>query len=293
MNAAVATTGMVIFFNLSGFLITNILLHNQNILTFLTRRFIRIVPLAWLVLLVTFICVSPVETRVYLSHFLFYANWGEPMALLDPTSHFWSLCVEMQFYVAIAALVLIFRKQSFCFIPLFCLAITGYRFYSGVGAAINTYYRLDEILAGCLLALMFNKSNASIKKLSFLNPIFLFPLVLVSAHPRGESFMYLRPYFSMIMIGSTLFNGQPSWFDRWLRGRFLFYIATVSYALYIIHGGLRYTWLSEGGTVVRYLKRPIFFVVTFALAHLSTFYYEKKWIAFGKKITSSLPVSRS
>lgn len=46
MNAAVATTGMVIFFNLSGFLITNILLHNQNILTFLTRRFIRIVPLA-------------------------------------------------------------------------------------------------------------------------------------------------------------------------------------------------------------------------------------------------------
>ena len=86
MNAAVATSGMVIFFNLSGFLIANILLHDQNIISFLIRRFMRIVPLAWLVLFVTFLSTGA-GWPVYLPHLFFYANW-EPMALAGPTSHF-------------------------------------------------------------------------------------------------------------------------------------------------------------------------------------------------------------
>nr|WP_320010675.1 acyltransferase [uncultured Desulfobulbus sp.] len=285
MNYAFAATGMVIFFNLSGFLITNILLHNQNIATFLTKRLIRIVPLAWLTLVVTFTC-APVEKQALLPHFLFYANWGNPMALTGQTSHFWSLCLEMQFYAAIAGLVLIFKKNAFYLLPFFCLLITINRWHNNVGLAINTDYRLDEILAGCILALVFNSSNNLIKKIiSSLNPILLFLLVLISAHPMGGFFMYLRPYFSMAMVGATLFSDRPAILNRWLSGKFLFYIATISYALYVIHGGLRYTWLGEGDKVIRYLKRPLYFMVTFALAHLSTFYFEKKWIAFGKRIT--------
>ena len=285
MNATIAATGMVIFFNLSGFLITNILLHNQNIVTFLTKRFIRIVPLAWLTLAITF-SLTPVDPKVFLPHFLFYANWGSPMSLIGPTSHFWSLCLEMQFYTAIAGLVLIFKKKSLYILPLFCLVITMYRWYNEVGIAINTYYRLDEILAGCTLALIFDSSHTRIKAfLSKCNPFLLFLLVLISAHPQGGIFMYFRPYFSMAMVGTTLFNERPAILNQWLTGKFLLYIATISYALYVIHGGLRYTWLAEGDKVIRYLKRPLFFLVTFALAHLSTFYFEKKWIAFGKKIT--------
>lgn len=287
MNAAVATAGMVIFFNLSGFLITNILLRDQNTVSFLIRRFMRIVPLAWLVLLITFFCTSA-GWPVYSPHFFFYANW-EPMALGGPTSHFWSLCVEMQFYVSIAALVFLLKKKAFFVLPLLCVAVSIYRWHNDVSVAINTYYRVDEILAGCILALLYNRNDTFVRRLfCSLNPIFIFPLVLVSSHPHGDFTMYFRPYISMVMIGSTLFNEQVSWLDRWLKSRFLLYIAGISYALYVIHGGLRYTWLADGDTVIRYFKRPLFFAVTFLLAHISTYYYEKHWIDLGKRITARL-----
>jgi len=287
MNAAVATSGMVIFFNFSGFLIANILLHDQNIISFLIRRFMRIVPLAWLVLVVTFFSTGA-GWSVYLPHLFFYANW-EPMALAGPTSHFWSLCVEMQFYLSIAALVFLLKKKAFYLLPLLCAVVTIYRWQNNVGIAINTYYRVDEILAGCILSLLYNRNSTFVRRFfcSF-NPILIFPLVLVSSHPQWDFMMYFRPYISMVMIGSTLFNDQASWLDRWLKSRFLFYIAGISFALYVIHGGLRYTWLADGDKMVLYLKRPLFLAVTFLLAHISTFYYEKYWITLGKRITARL-----
>lgn len=286
MNATTATIGMVIFFNLSGFLITNILLQDQNIKSFLIRRFMRIVPLAWLVLFITLISI-PTKLPDFIPHFFFYANWGNPMALTAPTSHFWSLCLEMQFYVGIAFLVLFFRKKAFFLIPIISVAVTWLRWHDGVGVGINTYYRVDEILAGSLLALICQSKNKTIFLcISKLNPIYILPLVLLSAYPQGGILQYLRPYLSMIMIGSSLFNKNDLWSTRLLNSKILFYIASISYALYVIHGGLRYTWLGDGGTLERYAKRPLLFTVTFLLAHISTFYYEKYWIRLGKKITS-------
>ena len=56
------------------------------------------------------------------------------------------------------------------------------------------------------------------------------------------------------------------------------YIATISYALYIIHPATAHGWMSEGGAVTKYLlKRPMSFALTFLIAHLSTFYWERPW----------------
>ena len=48
LNGAVASAGMAIFFTLSGFLITSVLLNDSNVRRFLIHRVMRIVPLAWL-----------------------------------------------------------------------------------------------------------------------------------------------------------------------------------------------------------------------------------------------------
>jgi len=51
---------------------------------------------------------------------------------------------------------------------------------------------------------------------------------------------------------------------------------------------MRYGWLGSGNGVERYLvKRPVGFVLVFLLAHLSTFYYEKRWIQWGKRWSAS------
>lgn len=284
LNGAVAASGMAIFFILSGFLITSILLRDQNIVHFLTRRFLRIVPLAWLFIAITLVA-SSAASNTYLPHFLFYVNWP-PMTFTNHTGHLWSLCVEMQFYLLVALLVAVFKKHAFILLPILCIAITVNRYINDVPMAINTYYRLDEILAGCILALIYHKSSYVIKNnIAKLNPLFLFLLLLLSAHSDGGLFTYLRPYIAMLLIGSTLFSQDITWFNNWLKGQFLFYIASISFALYVIHGGLIDTWLGEGDKLEKYLKRPLLLAVTFALAHVSTFYYEKHWINLGKKLT--------
>jgi peptidoglycan/LPS O-acetylase OafA/YrhL len=53
------------------------------------------------------------------------------------------------------------------------------------------------------------------------------------------------------------------------------YIAEISYALYIIHGVLSHTWLGAGDKLEKYLKRPLLFGLKFALAHVSTPYFEQ------------------
>ena len=285
LNESVAASGMAMFFILSGFLIANLLLHNQNIFVFLTRRFLRIIPLAWLVLVFA-LTLENATSHQWISNFLFFANWP-PMGLTGSTAHFWSLCLEMQFYVAIAVLVAILKKRAFYLVPIICIAVTVNRVYHGADLAINTYYRVDEILAGSWLALLYNSDRQWIKTAigKIYTPLLLV-LLVASANEHFGFLTYLRPYIAMLTIGSTLFALKQHWWIPILKTRFLFYIASVSYAVYVVHGVLTHTWLGQGATTLeKYAKRPLLIAATFILAHFSTFYYEKHWIALGKKIT--------
>ncbi len=71
------------------------------------------------------------------------------------------------------------------------------------------------------------------------------------------------------------------------------YLALISYALYIVHGCLMGSWLNDGDTRVKYLKRPLFFALTFGLAHLSTRYYESRFIALGRRWVDALRARRA
>ena len=287
LNSMVGPLGMVIFFILSGFLITNFLLERSNLVDFLIRRFFRILPLAWLYMGIA-LAGSHATANSYWAHFLFYANWP-PMQVGGITSHLWSLCVEVQFYVGIALLITLLGRRGLLLIPIICIAVTWYRYVNGVHIAINTYFRIDEILAGSALALIFNNRLGSwIREfLKFLNQWFLLILLLVSCHPDGGFMNYLRPYIAAMLVGATLFNKQ-SQISTVLRNRVLHYFAMTSYALYIIHPLLADIWLGSGVGMEKYIKRPLLFATIIIMAHASTFYYEHKWIALGKRISARL-----
>ena len=104
LNGAVAGAGMAIFFTLSGFLITSVLLKGDTIRAFLIHRVMRIVPLAWLAMVLTLAFIGA-DAALYPPHLLFYANlfptrWRAP-AILEPVR------LEMQFYVAVALIVIV------------------------------------------------------------------------------------------------------------------------------------------------------------------------------------------
>lgn len=283
LNYLTGVMGMALFFILSGFLITSFLLKEKSIAQFLIRRFFRIVPLAWMYLAVALL-IAGATPETWLPHFLFYANLP-PQQLVPLTAHMWSVCLEVQFYVGIAILVAMFGARGLALIPALCIVFTLIRVMNEVYASSITYYRFDEILAGCLLALAYEgRLGQGVVRFIRMSPQSLvIPLFALSCFLQGEWTNYFRPYFAALLVGTTLMRPEGA-LARSLGNRFLAYIAAISYALYVLHPMLAASWLGSGSGLEKYAKRPLLFAGLFLLAHISTYTYERPWIAFGKRL---------
>ncbi|MDP2246671.1 MAG: acyltransferase, partial [Nitrosomonadales bacterium] len=287
LNVAAGLFGMVLFFILSGFLITHFLLNRPNVLDFLIRRLFRILPLVWLYMALVFM-VYPVSEGTWWAHMLFFANYP-PKPLIAATDHLWSICVEMHFYIAIALLVAMFKRRGLMILPVLCIGFTFLRIVYDVPFSVITHFRVDEILAGAVLALIYNNKLGSTMRDFLANgsTLVLMPLLVITCIPDSGPLNYLRPYVAASLIGVTLFK-QESRLGELLNNRVLIYIASISYALYVIHMFLMTTWLGGGDLFEKYAKRPLLFLILFVSAHISTFYYERRWIALGRKISEKL-----
>jgi peptidoglycan/LPS O-acetylase OafA/YrhL len=158
----------------------------------------------------------------------------------------------------------------------------------GARISIMTHLRVDEILAGaCVALLVAGRINARWKWPMVYVPGWVWAILLfLSANPLSQQLQYFRPYFGALLVGSTLLRNQAGFTPFFVRPT-LKYLATISYALYIIHAYFTIGWFGEGNTLTKYLvKRPVGITLTFILAHLSTFHWEAHWIALGKRLTS-------
>jgi peptidoglycan/LPS O-acetylase OafA/YrhL len=109
----VSNTGVHMFFVLSGFLITTLLLKEKlhtgriSLKHFYIRRALRILPVAYFFLVVLIILNQvyhlKISTADFIASFLFYKNL--PMPNEPYTAHFWSLAVEEQFYITFPLLL--------------------------------------------------------------------------------------------------------------------------------------------------------------------------------------------
>lgn len=139
--------GVDIFFVISGFLITSIILKEIStkqfsILNFYERRIRRIYPLLIFVILVTYflfeIIFLEVEIKKLLnsiiSNIFFYANfffqgtgsYFSPLNEHQPLLHTWSLSIEEQFYLIFPFFLFIFfKKINFFIILIFVVAFLG------------------------------------------------------------------------------------------------------------------------------------------------------------------------
>jgi peptidoglycan/LPS O-acetylase OafA/YrhL len=293
LNFAVGVLGMALFFTLSGFLVTHFLIGRPYVIDFLIRRFLRILPLAWLYILLA-LFLYPTSREAWLAHLFFYANYPPKPLIYHVTDHFWSLCVEMHFYVGLALIVSLFKKKGLLLIPVLCILATMLRVVNSEHASVITHFRVDEILAGGILALIYNRQlgDGLMNALSKVNYVYVLVLLLVSCHENAGFMNYFRPYLAATLVGATLYN-QNTRFAKLLEHKWLFYIASISYALYIIHPLLASSWLGSGDLLVKYSKRPLLFAVLFLLAHLSTFYYEHRVMAWGKAASLKLKLSKS
>jgi len=281
LNGAVAACGMAIFFTLSGFLITSLLLANPDVRLFLSRRLFRILPLAWAAMIILII-FNGADATAAMANLLFYANLP-PSHLLTGGEPLWSLCVEVQFYIGVALLVAVVGIRGLYVLPVVGLAITGLRASAGEYMSIVTWHRLDEILAGVSVALITHHRRTL--KLPVITVFLLAPVALFCSHQEAGAFMLLRPYAVAAMVGATLY-AAPAFLIRWSQARPVIWVAAISYGLYVIHGMLGATWLGTGGTLVKYAKRPLLIGATFLIAHLSLRYYELPMQGLGRRLSA-------
>jgi peptidoglycan/LPS O-acetylase OafA/YrhL len=202
--------------------------------------------------------------------------------MLPVTEHFWSLCVEVHFYIFVALLAALGGRKALVLVVPCCLAITAIRISEGAYISVATHLRVDEILAGACVALLPAKQLRA-----GATPLLVWALAAaawaVSSHPDSGWMQYLRPYAAGVLLWATL--SQPS--NRLvevLSSGILRYIAAISYALYIFHPLTAHGWWNEGSDWQRYLlKRPMCFVISFVAAHISTFYWERMWIEASRR----------
>jgi len=276
LNYTGGAMGMSLFFALSGFLIASTLIHNSDIWEFLVKRLARIIPLAYgyTFIVFTFLLFDP---RLALWTATFLINYFPEYMVVDLNNHFWSLCVEVHFYIAIALIVLLCRKNGLWVVWPACVLVTTLRVHDGTYIAIQTHLRSDEILAGACIATLYRNSWTKFTR----RPTVLVALAttfwFLSSNYYSEWFQYLRPYGAASVLAAVLCHGNTT-LTLILSSRVMRYIGAISYALYVVHPLTLYGWFNQGTIVERYLfKRPISFAITFAAAHVSTFYWEKKW----------------
>jgi peptidoglycan/LPS O-acetylase OafA/YrhL len=165
-------TGVDLFFVLSGFLITGILVDSLGAprwwSAFFMRRVLRIFPLHYLALALFWLLAPLAGTadvwtlrRWGFWYWGYLANWAFAARETIPgLSHFWSLAVEEQFYVAWPLVVLAARGKRLAVVagalvvagPLVRWAIVAHTGWPAGSAYRVTPGRMDQLAIGALLA---------------------------------------------------------------------------------------------------------------------------------------------
>lgn len=258
--------GVQLFFVLSGFLITGILLSCRERIEsgestrysvfrgFYGRRALRIFPVYYLCLVVLYLLDSGQMRSAFGYHAAYLGNFRMAWTgqSLGDTTHFWSLAVEEQFYMVWPCVVLmapsrhLFKLMLLAALigPLHRLVTTS----MGAHTLVSFYLpfgNLDALCGGALLALVSRREAGLAKARKFLRLACVGGgLGLVAT--AVANFMELE-FTAIGAVGlgictSLCFVGLvdaaargEAWWGRGLEWRPLVYVGKVSYCLYVVH----------------------------------------------------------
>ncbi|OQP66875.1 hypothetical protein A3860_00460 [Niastella vici] len=309
--AVFGQTGVSLFFVLSGFLITRILLSTKEspgyFVNFYARRALRIFPLYYLFLAIYYILLpltlnTPiVSLSLQKYHWLYLQNFA--MTFRWPNEgpiHFWSLAVEEHFYLFWPLLVYFLSSRKlmvssvFIIILAFCVRLLLVKLNYEV--FYFTFCRIDELAVGTLLAILetkkkLNEKNA--KKFLYLAVAILIPTLGLwtvftgAANPviQVSKFILLSfTYFAVIGFVVSIKETHPV--KRILETKSLLFSGKISYGLYVYHPmciGLISVFLKTKSIALNFI---LAIVSTYLVATVSFYLFELKFLKLKKYFES-------
>jgi peptidoglycan/LPS O-acetylase OafA/YrhL len=260
--------GVQLFFVLSGFLITRILLRSRTapayFRTFFTRRALRILPLYYFMLVVVLGLIAhthpPPELAASTHHqmwlWVFLANWAQPFgANVAGLTHFWSLAVEEQFYLVwpFAVLLISPRRLLWSSLGLSLAALLLRLYLNAQGASIEVLYqttpcRMDALLLGAAVAIAVDDAPLRAwltRRAKWCTPLAFFAFSSGALFTRGYErgvpisetigHTFLAIAFALVILRFALPRPVPVLLKHIFETPPLRSLGKYSYAMYVFH----------------------------------------------------------
>lgn len=298
--------GVKIFFVISGFLITYLLLIERektgeiNLKEFYIRRTFRLFPAFYFFVfcmaaahymgLIKLWTGDLFHAATYTMNYHHDRNWW--------LNHTWSLAVEEQFYLLWPLLLLLIGKLNARTVAILVIyivplirALMWYGFEASPSAMTREFQAVADALAtGCVLAYLY-KSNTEIPRWFtslwfYLVPMcmFIIPALLSKFHPPifyilGQSIINICAA-ALIWRFITVRKGLPFKLLNWAP---VVWIGTLSYSLYLWQEPFLNSWVRDW-----YASWPINIVLVFGFALFSYYAIEKPFMTMRKKFTGQV-----
>jgi peptidoglycan/LPS O-acetylase OafA/YrhL len=303
--------GVDLFFVLSGFLITGILISNKELSfrgyigAFYKRRALRILPPYVLLMLVASLLFGVAWAKHWYLYSFFMMNLIPPLGIATPDalSTLWSLAVEEQFYLAWPFLVF-FADEAVIGWTAVALIISAPilrglctpLFARHWAIYMLTPFRLDCLSVGALIAIAWRHHRDKIKKYGH------FGLLATAIVPFAFRILSKRPGFStyantvegnvviyeLTLIACTglilwALSGRGTWA---LTLPPVIYVGRISYTIYLIHLAVLIVLLQHFQS--QWLTTLLGLVITLLYASLSWYFVERPLLNMGTSRVPSL-----
>ena len=302
-------TGVNLFFVLSGFLITGILLDSKDkphfYRRFYTRRALRILPAYYALLILLLLLRTSSAAFVGLS-FLYLANMTEFFGVACGYGPLWSLAVEEHFYILWPAVV---RKVTMRHLAMVSAAIVVFvpllraaSFALGYKGGLDwyTWFVADGLAAGALLAILLRTAitRKQVWKLCWLLMASSAALG-VAGHPfgidtrnrllgAGLQYTTINTFFAGVLLLFLLAGTSAA--RRYVNISVLRFLGYLSYGLYLDHllAFRIYDWTCQrhfpqlvpasGHFALVFLRFALASGGAIAVAYLSSKYFEERFL---------------
>ncbi|MEQ1675571.1 MAG: acyltransferase [Chitinophagaceae bacterium] len=308
-----ASYGVTIFFSLSGFLITYLLLAEKDrfqsvdIRKFYLRRILRIWPLYFLYLFlalgITYLYTPSLigaNTGWYFflgANFPYILGTGIPLLL-----HYWSLAVEEQFYLFWPLVIKksknAFRSVLIFFILFFLVKLLARVYQSQTGDIIPYFFlevtRFDCMAIGALGAILYFKKNALFLKGCFLLPvqILTWGLLILIAFERFHITSMIDDTIVAIATVVMIMNVSCNPKSLVKLGNKVFdYLGKISFGIYVYHPLVIFLLTLVAKNIFKGVSQAASFLLAFLLISASTIlvaslsykYFEKRFLVIKTK----------